>query len=71
MGMGVGLGWTAVGGPSGMSDAARSRQGEMAHRMGELRHLAASAHDLQRVTFHYGDTSGIVTAVFELGEAVE
>ncbi len=65
MGMRVGLGGPAVGGPARVADAAGAREVEVGQRVGEPRHLPLAADHLERAVLLDGDARRVVAAVLQ------
>src|SRR5665213_1429738 len=63
--MGVAFGGCAVRGPSGMSYSHVTRNRHRAQNRFELGNLPCSLPDLDSVTVHDGDTSCVISPVFE------
>ena len=64
----VGLARLAVGGPTGVPDAAGARHFEVAEGVRELGHLALAGDHLNAAVLLHGHTRRVVAAVFHAGE---
>jgi hypothetical protein len=75
MGVGVALLWLAMGGPAGVADAAQTRGPLGLIAGGEVHQFAFSLQTMQAALAllhsHCGDPGRVVTAVFELAQAIQ
>ena len=71
VGMGVGLGGAAVGGPAGVADAHLARQGLLAQQLFQLDQFAQAAADGQAVIADHRHPRRIIAPVFQPFQAVQ
>ena len=70
VGVGVGLGYTAVGRPAGMTDADVSEHAFFARGVLHQLHTADAAHALDFAVCVYGDTRRVIAPIFKAFETV-
>jgi hypothetical protein len=71
VGVRVLFGGAAVGGPAGVADAVSALDGVFGEDVGEVAELAGGSPELERMAAAgYGDAGGVISAVFEAGEAL-
>src|SRR6185503_10276691 len=70
VGMGVDVGWLAMGRPSGVGDALHAAELLRLQRV-ELAHLALALGDAQLALVADGDAGGVVAAIFQPIQAFE
>ena len=72
MRVGIALFWLAVGGPTGVTDAALTWSALSLNTGREIAQLALGPHTSQLpMPSHRGDTGGVVTALFQLPEPLQ
>jgi hypothetical protein len=71
VGMGIGLGRRAMGGPAGVPDAGLAGQGLMDQPVGQVDQLAHRAAAIQIAPVQRGDARAVITAIFQTLERLE